>query len=93
MQHLSPFFHLPANILQHGILTHIFLLLPWDTFDFSYIKAIARLIVLTPIYILLALYLEQLIPSEPGTHNHPLFSLALENILVKNYRSIKGYSR
>jgi hypothetical protein len=56
-------------------ISKISFIFPGYTFDFSYSQAIVTLIVITPIYILLALYLEQVIPSELGTHKHPLFFL------------------
>jgi hypothetical protein len=48
----------------------------WD-FDYGYSRANITLLGSFVIFVLLALYLTEILPNEMGTHKHPLFFLGI----------------
>ena len=46
-------------------------------FDFSYQRGVVTLALMIPIYTLIAMYLDLVVPNELGTHKHPLFFLGV----------------
>jgi ATP-binding cassette, subfamily A (ABC1), member 3 len=66
----------PQMAFNMGV-ADIAFLMPDFTFSFTYGRANATLALQFVIYTTLALYLEQVLPSESGTHKHPLFFLGI----------------
>lgn len=46
-----------------------------QSFDFNYQRGVITLLLQIPVYIILSLYLDIVVPNELGTHKHPLFFL------------------